>query len=470
MFRGWALNRAGVERIELVVDGRRRFPAQLGIGRDDVASAHPGYPNSATAGFEVALDLDQLSVGHHDIDVVVTDSTGATTKLGRKTYLPEAFRRTWAALLSARGRRLNDTFYFVFATSNVREYGGAGIDNEYNPYLSETVRVGARVPILYLRTTRGSAHDWVFDEEFDTSIKCGTRHIAEDSLNAVMRWSIAQQVPVLFTLNGGIWADSSCNVPEWDVNDHLEEDVANCQWNERNEVMPDDYLRNLPGSQEAPELARTLTLNVHATAVRTYKKRNLQHAARLIREFAGRNPHLFIGVSLDPDVTINPFFEGNQWYDYNPGTLRQFREWLRGTGPYAKNRPDGEADLHGYRRLKPFTLAEINRIAARHAYSSATTARCARRGTRSGNSSGAIWWMCTTTTCRAGSAKWASIAIASSRRKGSMRRAASSATNRSRCISRAARRVMTRAACRCRARCPRMAIWAPFCTATARKT
>ena len=96
----------------------------------------------------------------------------------------------------------------------------------------------------------------------------------------VLAHAIARDLPVLVTLNGGIWADAAGTCPDWDVNDQLEEDAANCQWNEHDEVMPDDYLKHLPGSQEAPELARALTLNVYARDVRDYKKRNLQQAAR----------------------------------------------------------------------------------------------------------------------------------------------------------------------------------------------
>jgi hypothetical protein len=266
-------------------------------------------------------------------------------------------------MLAARGRRPDDVFHFAFATSNLDKGGAAEIDSEYRPYESDTVRVGVRVPILYLRTTLGRARDWAFDPEFDTSRTCGKRHIAEDSLNGVIRWSVEHRVPVLFTLNGGIWADSACDVPEWDINDHLEEDVANCQWNQNNEVMPDDYLRHLPGSQDAPELARALTLNVHADLVRRYKRRNLQQAAAVIREFARAHPELFIGVNLDPDVYMNPFFDGAQWYDYNPGTLQQFREWLRGTGPYALRRRGDGPDLRAYRRAAPMTLAQVNQLA-----------------------------------------------------------------------------------------------------------
>jgi hypothetical protein len=63
---------------------------------------------------------------------------------------------------------------------------------------------------------------------------------------------------------------------------------------------------------------------------------------------------------------MNPFFAEKQWYDYNPGTLRQFREWLAGTGPYAGRGGSGVPDLRSYRRAKPLTLAQVNAIAGRH--------------------------------------------------------------------------------------------------------
>lgn len=363
VFSGWALGANGIARIELVVDGKQRIPVRLGVERTDVAAVHPEMRDNATAGFEVVAELGHLPLGRHEIEIVATGRDGVSAVLGKRTYVDDRFRQVWSGLLASRGHRPNEDFHYVFATSHVAEGGGAQIETEYAPYVSETVRVGARVPILYMRTTTGRAGDWEFDPEFDIGRKCGERKIAEDSLNGVLRWSMDHQVPVLFTLNGGIWADAACDVPEWDINDHLEEDTANCQWNERNEVMPDDYLRNLPGSQDAPELARALTFNVYAARVRQYKQRNLQQAATAIAAFAARNPHLFIGVTLDPDVYMNPFFEGAQWYDYNPGTLRQFREWLQGKGPYAGDVAEGRPNLSAYRRAKPYTLAEVRALA-----------------------------------------------------------------------------------------------------------
>src|SRR6185503_13397632 len=243
--------------------------------------------------------------------------------------------------------------------------GAAELDDAYTPYLSSTTAIGMRVPILYLRTTRGRAGDYAFDPDWDIEKRCGERRIAEDSLDSTLAYAAQHRLPVLVTLNGGIWADASCDVPAWDINDALEQDPANCQWNEHDEVMPDDALKNLPGSVNAPELGRSLTFNVYARAVRHYKKRNLQQAGAIIVHFMRAHPELVVGVNLDPDTYLNPFFNEVHWYDYNPGTLRQFREWLAGTGPYAGKPRDGAPDLSAYRRARPLTLDEAGRLAGK---------------------------------------------------------------------------------------------------------
>ena len=173
-------------------------------------------------------------------------------------------------------------------------------------------------------------------------------------------------MPVEFILNGGIWGDASCNSPEWDLNDHLEEDDYNAQWSQDDQTFPDDYLKGLAGSTDSPELARTLTYHVYAAACVRYKKRNLQAAARVIKEFAREHPELFIGVVLDSDTYMNPFFKQVEYFDFNPGMIRQFREWLRGSGPYAGKGPPGVPNLSSYRRVPSMTLDEVNRVARRN--------------------------------------------------------------------------------------------------------
>jgi len=362
---GWALDPAGIRAVEIRVDGTS-YPARIGIARPDVAKAKADIPDNANGGYEFTGDFSHLFAAfaapdRYTLSIVAIAKDGRASVLGTRSLIdPRALAR-WAAF-TPRGA---EPFHLLPALSGLDLGGAVELDTIYAPYLSATVRAGFRVPVLYLRTTKGAAQDWVFDADWDPKRKCGERRIGDDSLNAILAHAQAKKLPVLVTLNGGIWADAYCDVPDWDVNDKLEQDPRNDQWNEKNEVMPDDHLKSLPGSLEAPELARSLTFNVYATDVRRYKKRNLQQAGALLARFARAHPDLFVGVNLDPDTYLNPFFAEQQWYDYNPGTLRQFREWLAGTGPYAGRTAGGLPDLRAYRRAKPLTLAEVNRIAGK---------------------------------------------------------------------------------------------------------
>ncbi len=360
---GWALSPAGIRTVEVRLDGRA-FAAKVGTARPDVARAKPGFPDHPNSGFEFTGDFSPYPAPTGDrrmLTIVAVGKDGRETLLGRRSLIESAALARWTAFTPKDAM----PFYLLPALSGIDLGGASELDSIYAPYVSPTLRAGFRAPILYLRMTKGADGDYAFDPDWDPQRKCGERRIGDDSLNAVLAHATAKQLPVLVTLNGGIWADAYCDVPQWDINDKLEQDSANSQWNEKNEVMPDDYLKHLPGSQEAPELARSLTFNVHAALVRHYKKRNLQQAGTRLAAFAREHPDLFVGVTLDPDLYLNPFFAEQQWYDYNPGTLRQFREWLSGTGPYAGKAARGVPDLRAYRRAQPLTLAEVNRIASR---------------------------------------------------------------------------------------------------------
>jgi hypothetical protein len=363
--RGWALDRAGVARVEVRLDGEP-FAARYGLPRPDVAAVKPGYPNGMNGGFEFERDFAGIASIRHEVAVVAIASDGRETALARRSLVPPAAMKRSSNLLDARPALASQPFTFLMMTSGVGSGGADELDTQYRGYLSRTQRIGMSVPILYLRTTSGTANDWQFDPTFDLTRKCGDRPVADDTLAGVIRHATANRLPVQFILNGGIWADASCDTPEWDLNDHLEQDAANCQWTAEDEVFPDDYLKNLPGSTNSPQLGRTLTYNVYASTVRTYKRRNLQAAARIIAQFAREHPHLFVGIALDADSYMNPFFQQRgvfKIFDYNPGMLKQFRHWLRGDGPYAGKPEPGVPNLASYRRERPLTLADVNRIA-----------------------------------------------------------------------------------------------------------
>ena len=361
---GWALASRGIRSVEVRLDGRAH-EARYGLPRHDVAAVRPGYPDNPHAGFEFDADLSHVPAAsrvlRRTLTIVAVARDGSETVLGRRTLVEASAHERWRFLRDAPGT----PFHLVPALSGVAAGAAFGLDVRYSAYLSKTARIGMRVPILYLRTTLGASGDYAFDPDFDVTRRNGQRVVVDDALAPVLRHAAQSNLPVLITLNGGIWADAAGSCADWDAIDRLEEDVANCQWNERDEVMPDDWLAHLPGSHASPELARALTLNVYAHDVRRYKRRNLQQAAPHIVAFMHAHPSLFIGVNLDPDVYINPFFGEAQWYDYNPGTLAQFRHWLAGTGPYAGGEAAGVPDLSAHARAQPLSLREVRALARR---------------------------------------------------------------------------------------------------------
>jgi hypothetical protein len=362
---GWALAKDGIDRVEVRVDDRA-YRARFGLPREDVAKEKPGFPDNPNGGFTFEGDFGDLAPMRHDLEVVAVAKNGREAVIARRSLIPPAAIKQWKALLDERPALAQQQFSFLMMTSGVGLGGAHEVESQYADFVSRTQKVGMAVPILYMRTTKGKARDWVFDPDFDVKgPKCDNHMVAEDSLSAVMRFAVEKRVPVQFILNGGIWGDASCETPDWDLTDHLEQDKANVQWDEKDQVYPDDFLKGHAGSTESPQLARTLTYNVYAKDVRTYKRRNLQAAARLVARFAREHPELFVGVVLDSDTYMNPFFRGQKTMDYNPGMLRQFRDWLRGTGPYAGKPADGAPDLAAYRRKVVYSLDDVNRIARR---------------------------------------------------------------------------------------------------------
>jgi hypothetical protein len=50
-----------------------------------------------------------------------------------------------------------------------------------------------RVPILYLRSTKGAAGDYAFDPDWDIARRCGEKPIAEDSLSRTIAEAVRRK-------------------------------------------------------------------------------------------------------------------------------------------------------------------------------------------------------------------------------------------------------------------------------------
>lgn len=225
-------------------------------------------------------------------------------------------------------------------------------------------QIGVRMRVEYLRSTFGVNRGYEFDPDFRAALNDSIRVRLTGVIfsEAVRNLRLGNSTPVLWTLDGGVWADSSFSWPEYDVVDNLEQDLTTCQWNQRDEVPSDDALRDLSGSISAPQLARMMSLNFYNTRYRTIKRRNLQAAVRAVLE-AGLDSY----ISLDPDNYVNPWFAHQQWFDYNPDTLKQYQEWRDHTGLYNAT---GALAGRGCRKLFPPHKEEINAPRGRPDYSS----------------------------------------------------------------------------------------------------
>jgi hypothetical protein len=76
--RGWAVSSAGIERIEILINGVPSFDAPYGGVRSDVGGAFPDVPNSRESGFSLAYNYNVLGAGEHTITAVAHSVDGGT--------------------------------------------------------------------------------------------------------------------------------------------------------------------------------------------------------------------------------------------------------------------------------------------------------------------------------------------------------------------------------------------------------
>ncbi|RFC35458.1 MAG: hypothetical protein DID90_2727554511 [Candidatus Nitrotoga sp. LAW] len=221
------------------------------------------------------------------------------------------------------------------------------------------IEIGFRGRVEYMRTTKGKQADYIFDSNFPERLRSRNgKGMSGESLSELLDTALRFRAPLMITLDGGVWADSKFAAPDLDIVDMLEQDEHAVQWNQFGKSEPDDALKSLAGATDSPELARMMSLNHYNRRFLDYKKRNLQAAVREIVKFNQTHPASYVMVNLDPDEYINPWFYQTQWYDYNPDTLRQYREWLFHLGPYANG-----GELAFSRHEPGLTLADVNRLA-----------------------------------------------------------------------------------------------------------
>jgi O-antigen biosynthesis protein len=78
---GWALARAGVASVEVLVDGRRVANAYYGVRRDDVERHFPDWKNARLSGFSAIIPRAVLTKGRYKVTVSVSDHLENTAKV-----------------------------------------------------------------------------------------------------------------------------------------------------------------------------------------------------------------------------------------------------------------------------------------------------------------------------------------------------------------------------------------------------
>ncbi len=83
--RGWAVSTAGIERVELYVDGVYRVDIPYGGTRRDVGQAYAEYPGADDSGFSAARNYSQMAPGPHSFTLRFID------RLGREAVVSSEF-------------------------------------------------------------------------------------------------------------------------------------------------------------------------------------------------------------------------------------------------------------------------------------------------------------------------------------------------------------------------------------------
>ena len=130
-------------------------------------------------------------------------------------------------------------------------------------------------------------------------------------------------------------------------------------------MFADDHLKNLSGSIDSPELARSLTYNVYATRrapLQAAEPARGRAADRRVREGAP-------GPVRRRDARCRHVHESvlrrQQWFDYNPDTCASFATGCEAPGRTRATRGQVLPDLRAHRRDQPLSLADVNRLAKR---------------------------------------------------------------------------------------------------------
>jgi hypothetical protein len=82
---GWALDYQGITDVTALVDGVAIGSSGVTLARPGISALYPGYPDSATPGYQITFNTRKISNGQHKLQVIASDTLGSDTLLGEVT-------------------------------------------------------------------------------------------------------------------------------------------------------------------------------------------------------------------------------------------------------------------------------------------------------------------------------------------------------------------------------------------------
>src|ERR1044071_5210539 len=76
LLRGWACSADGVENVTVLIGGNRMCQFVPDNERPDVALVHPEIKGAGRCGFDMTIQLGSMTVGEHDLEMVIRSATG----------------------------------------------------------------------------------------------------------------------------------------------------------------------------------------------------------------------------------------------------------------------------------------------------------------------------------------------------------------------------------------------------------
>ena len=80
---GWALHSSGIKKVNIYLDNILVSNAKIGITRNDVNNAYPGYPNGDKSGFEAIIDISLIQAGNKKLSVEIVANDNTVQKIER---------------------------------------------------------------------------------------------------------------------------------------------------------------------------------------------------------------------------------------------------------------------------------------------------------------------------------------------------------------------------------------------------